>query len=71
MSTKIVLNDGLTKYANIHILVKYLDVVVSDVVFEFLIRWLKEEAITSLDLYLPQLCYLIVTKPQKECVFLL
>jgi hypothetical protein len=53
MSKKIVSNDGVTKFSNIHILVKYLNDVVSHVVFEFLIRWLKEETITSLDFYLP------------------
>jgi hypothetical protein len=53
MSKKILSNDGVTKFSNIHILVKYLNDVVSHVVFEFLIRWLKEETITSLDFYLP------------------
>jgi hypothetical protein len=30
---------------------------------------LKQESMENLDLYLPQLCYLVVTKKQELCIF--
>jgi hypothetical protein len=53
---------------NIHILIKYLNETLAPEVIELLIRMLKEESMSNLDLYLPQLCYLVITKRNPECV---
>jgi hypothetical protein len=53
---------------NIHILIKYLHETQAAGVVEMLIRILKEESMSNLDLYLPQLCYLVITKRNLECV---
>ncbi len=52
-----------------HILVKYLEFTNLPGFVEFLIQMLKIETMSNLDLYLPQLCYLVVTKQHKECLF--
>lgn len=52
-----------------HILVKYLEFTGQPGFVEFLVQMLRMESMTNLDLYLPQLCYLVVTKQQKECLF--
>ena len=54
---------------NIHILMRYLHETVEPGVLEILIRMLKTETMPNLDLYLPQLCYLVITKHNKECIF--
>ena len=47
---------------NIHILMKYLQETTSPAVTLYLIQSMREESMSNLDLYIPQLCYLVVTK---------
>jgi hypothetical protein len=56
---------------NIHMLMKYLERIDSVQVCSHLIRKLRMESYTNLDLYLPQICYLVLTKTEKEIVPLL
>lgn len=36
-----------------------------------MIELLKSESMANLDLYLPQLCYLVITKLNQNCIFML
>ena len=60
---------GLFKcqYFNIHMLMTYLETKEAPGVIAHLINKLYDTDKVSLDLYLPQICYLVVTKESEEC----
>ena len=60
---------GLFKcqYFNIHMLMTYLETKEQPGVIAHLINKLYDTRNEHVDLYLPQLCYLVVTKESEEC----
>jgi len=60
---------GLFKcqYFNIHMLMTYLETREQPGVVAHLVNKLYDTSTESLDLYLPQLCYLVITKDSEEC----
>ena len=60
---------GLFKcqYFNIHMLMTYLETKEAPGVIAHLINKLYDTSKENLDLYLPQLCYLVVTKESEDC----
>jgi hypothetical protein len=55
------------QYFNIHMLMKYLEIKEQPGVIIYLINKLFDTSTENLDLYLPQLCYLALTKESPEC----
>ena len=55
------------QYFNIHMLMKYLEIKEQPGVVIYLINKLFDTSTENLDLYLPQLCYLALTKESPEC----
>lgn len=53
---------------NIHMSMRYLETKNQEGIIQFLVHKLHDEPIENLDLYLPQLCYLILTKPDPGCI---
>lgn len=58
-------------YFNIHMLIKYLECHDELLVVEHLIQILQKQTMGMLDLYLPQICYLVLTKESPECTKIL
>ena len=54
------------EHRNIHILMRYLQSENQASVIQFLIHQLSKETKQNLDLYLPQICYLVITKTKSE-----
>ena len=52
------------KFKDIHILMQYIKTESNPKVMKMMCKQLFEESISNLDLYLPQICYLIITKEQ-------
>ena len=50
------------KFKDIHILMQYIKTETNPKVMKMMCKQLFEESISNLDLYLPQICYLIITK---------
>lgn len=61
--------NGIRMKQNIHILMSYIGEQTSTQIVELFVWMLKNETMQNLDLYLPQLCYLVITKVQDDCVF--
>lgn len=55
------------QYFNIHMLMFYLETRKQPGVFAHLVHKLYDTGTEHLDLYLPQLCYLVVTNDSEEC----
>jgi hypothetical protein len=53
------------KFQDIHILMQYIKSETNPKVMKMMCKQLSEESISNLDLYLPQICYLIITKDQS------
>jgi phosphatidylinositol 4-kinase len=58
-------------YFNIHMLIKWLGDNEQTGVIEYLVNKLYSETYQDLDLYLPQICFLILTKKNDDCVIAL
>jgi hypothetical protein len=52
------------KFKDVHILMQYIKSETKPMIMKMMCRQLFEESISNLDLYLPQICYLIITKNQ-------
>lgn len=59
------------QHFNVHMLMHYLQYHEGLKVYQHLIAKLRRESFVNLDLYLPQICYLVLTKQTRECVHLL
>ena len=55
------------QYFDIHMLMKYLETKEQPGVIIYLINKLFDTSTENLDLYLPQICYLALTKESEEC----